>query len=285
MPDPTDEELEELRRTLQTQVWTSHNIKLADDLMTMPGAPDFMTTDTRLAAIRRIIRTRFGNDISGLTVADLGCLEGGFALALALEGADVVGIEAREANLAKAELLGRWFNLKNLTFQLADVKTFTAEAFGSFDVVLALGIAYHLDRPAAWLHQIAKATKTLLVIDSHFAPADDAALAAMQADIRGLSALEVESGTNYPGRWYSEFEEHISSTALEAQQWASWSNHRSFWLTEESILLALVNAGFDNVTQQHDATVGAYGYFRDKFCRGMYVAQRSQGPQTSALTK
>lgn len=278
----TDSEVAELRATLSTQHWTSHNITLATGIMTIPGTPDFMSSDTRLAAIRRIVRTRFGDDISGIRVADLGCLEGGFAAALALDGAVVVGIEARAANVAKADVLRRWFGLATLTIQQADVKTFTAEAFGGFDVVLALGIAYHLDRPAAWLHQIAHATRSLLIVDSHFAPADDAALTEMRADIRGLSALEVEAGTDYVGRWYTEFDEGISTAAREDQQWASWSNHRSFWLTEESLLRALIDAGFDNVTQQHDATVGAYRYYRDEFCRGMYVAQRSQPVQSSA---
>lgn len=275
VPVLTDVELAELRATLQAQHWTSHNIRLAEGLTTMPGTPDFMTCDTRLAAVRRIIRTRFGDDISGLRIADLGCLEGGFAVALALDGAEVVGVEARAANLAKAELVRRRFQLTNLTFEKADVKNFTVDRFGSFDVVLALGIAYHLDRPAAWLHQIAPATKSVLIVDSHFAPADDAALALMRADIRNLSALEAEGDTSYMGRWYSEFDEHISDEALEEQQWASWSNHRSFWLTEESLLRALLDAGFDNVAQQHDATIEVYRYYRDEFCRGMYVAQRS----------
>ncbi len=271
----TDDEIAELRSTLQAQTWTSHNIQLADGLTTMPGTPDFMTGDTRLAAIRRVVRTRFGNDISGLRVADLGCLEGGFAAALALEGAVVVGLEAREANVAKAEVLRRCLALSNLSFQMADVKTFTHDLFGSFDLVLALGIAYHLDRPAAWLRQIAGATQTMLIVDSHFAPADDAALQLMRSDIRELSPLELEPDTNYEGRWYFEFDPDISELGRAENQWASWSNHRSFWLTEESLLRALLDAGFDNVAQQHDATVGSYRFYRDEFCRGMYVAQRS----------
>ena len=280
-------EMAELRAILQTQRWTSHNIKLADDLTTMPGTPDFMDTDMRLAAVRRIIRSRFGDDLSGLRIADLGSLEGGFATALALDGAVVIGIEAREANVAKAELLRRRFKLSNLTFQQADVKAFTAESFGTFDVVLALGIVYHLDRPAAWLRQVAHATGTLLIVDSHFAPANDTELALMRADIRDLSPIEAErvGESSYIGRWYTEFPEDISDAAREHNQWASFSNHRSFWLTEESLLRAMRDAGFDMVAQQHDATIDAYQLNRYEFCRGMYVAQRLGTLQSDAVAQ
>ena len=252
-------------------------MKLADGLSTIPGRPEFFATDTRLAAIRRVLRLRFGDDFAGLRIADLGCLEGGFAAALALDGAAVVGIDARSANLEKADVLRRHFDLQSLSFELADVKEFTVDRFGHFDVVLALGIAYHLDRPAAWLRQIGHATRSVLVVDSHVAPADDERLALMRSDIRELSPLEMEliGGSAYVGRWFAEFDEHITDLAREEQLWAAWSNHRSFWLTEESLLRALMDAGFDIVAQQHDATLGEYSYYRHEFSRGMYVALRS----------
>ena len=275
--DPSAETLEDLRTTLANQRWTSHNVKLADGLLTIPGKPEFFATDTRLAAIRRILRLRFGGDIGDLRIADLGCLEGGFAAALALEGATVVGIDARSANLEKADVLRRRFDLRNLSFVQADVKDFNVERFGRFDVVLALGIAYHLDRPAAWLRQIALATRSVLIVDSHVAPADDDRLALMRSDIRDLSPLEMEliGESEYVGRWFAEFDESISDVARADQLWAAWSNHRSFWLTEESLMRALLDAGFDIVTQQHDATVGDYTFYRDEFSRGMYVALKS----------
>jgi hypothetical protein len=276
--DLSSDELNARRDELAGQRWTAHNVKLADGLLTMPGQPEFFETDSRLAAVRRAIRGMVGDDMSALRIADLGCLEGGFAAALALDGATVVGIEARTANIEKADLLRRHFGLTNLTLEQADVKDFTLERFGSFDVVLALGIAYHLDRPAAWLAQVARATSSLLIVDSHVAPADDDQLAKMRADLRELSPLELEltGDRAYLGRWYVEFDKGISDEARGEQLWASWSNHRSFWLTEESLLRVLTDAGFAMVIQQHDATVGAYDYYRTQFSRGMYVAARER---------
>ena len=268
---------EELRHRLAAQTWTSHNVELDATLCTMPGSPGFFATDTRLAAVRRMLRARFGDNLSGLRIADLGCLEGGFAVALALDGATVVGVEARRANLDKAELLRDWFELDSLTFVEADVKDFATERFGRFDALLALGILYHLDRPAAWLRQLGDATSTMLIVDTHVAPPTKERVEQLRADIRGLSALEAELHLDraYAGRWYCEFPEDIPDAQREQQLWASWSNHRSFWLTEQSLLDALRNAGFDLVLQQHDATLDQYAWNRYELSRGMFVAIKS----------
>lgn len=267
----------QLRRRIAGETWTSHNIELDASFCTIPGAPGFFATDTRLAAVRRMMRARFGADLSKLRVADLGCLEGGFAVALALEGAAVVALEARPANLAKAELVREWFGLESLTLIEADVKDFHEDRFGSFDVVLALGILYHLDRPAAWLRQIAAATSTMLIVDTHIAPPTDERRRQLRADIRELSALEAELHVEraYVGRWYVEYPPDIPDAQRGEQLWASWSNHRSFWLTEQSLLEALRDAGFDLVLQQHDATLELYQRNRYEFSRGMFVAMKS----------
>lgn len=278
LPPPFEDD-GQLIEALAGQHWTAHNVRLTPNIATMPEAPDFFATDIRLAAIRRLLRVTFGDDLTGLRVADLGCLEGGFALALALEGATVVGLEARPANVAKAQLLRRHFQLPNLSVVEADVKDFTEAAYGRFDVVLALGIAYHLDAPAAWLAELGAMTDGVLVVESHVAPVDDEQVARMRPDIgTALSPLSSEQvGPHlYPGRWYAEFPEDIPDEQRAQQLWASWSNHRSFWLTEESMLRAIHDAGFDVVAQQHDGTLARFEFMRHEFSRGMFVGCKSR---------
>ena len=253
-------------------------MELASGVMTIPGEPDFLTTDLRLAAINRTITAYFGTDLSGLRIADLGCLEGGFSAAFAKRGAEVVGLEAREINLAKARLLRRQMQLDNMALVQLDVKDFVVERFGVFDIVLALGIAYHLDRPAAWLRQIAATVGAMLIVDSHTAPELDSEVALLRPDLRGLSRIETEyvGEQAYRGRWFFEFDEAISDVGRQDQVWASWSNHRSLWLTEESLVRALNHSGFDVVMQQHDATIDRHEFNRTEFSRGMYIALRSK---------
>jgi SAM-dependent methyltransferase len=260
-----------LRRKLAAQKWTAHNVALNKEVTTIPGEPDFLKTNLRLLAILRTLSLLYRGRLADLRVADLGCLEGGFALALAQRGMDVVGIEARAKNLKKAEFLAKYFKLPNLKFELGDVKNFTRETFGDFDVVLALGILYHLDEPTAWLRQIAQATRSVLVIDSHYAPADDASLALIDKRIAQLSALEPieDQGRTYEGRWFFEYGENVD---VEGEVWSAYSNQKSFWLTKESLLSALSNAGFDLVYEQHDYYGLSYARFTAEFPRVMFVA-------------
>jgi SAM-dependent methyltransferase len=266
---------EELRRRLADQQWTSHNIRLTGETTTMPGQPDFLETDLRLKAIMRALSFLYKDNFSTLRVADLGCLEGGFALALAQRGMNVTGIEARWKNFEKVKLIKEHFDLGNLSFELNDVKNFTRESFGSFDVTLALGILYHLDMPTAWLRQVASATRGILIVDSHYAPADDGDLSQLDPRLALGPLKKVEDDREiYEGRWFFEFN---NKADREDQLWSSYSNHSSFWLTKESLLRALMRAGFDLVLEQHDYSAHSYQHLTTTFPRTMILAIKSGG--------
>jgi SAM-dependent methyltransferase len=265
---------EQLSEKLAVQQWTSHNIRLNADCTTMPGEPDFIATDLRLHAILRVLNMLFGANLGGVRVADLGCLEGGFSLALAQRGAEVLGIEARHRNLEKAALLRDHFGLPNLRFEVGDVKDFGSDSGGQFDVVLALGILYHLDEPAHWLRRVAAATRRVLILDTHFAPADDAAMSLIDPRLSALGPLETQdvNGALVKGRWFHEFADDADR---EAQLWASYSNNRSFWLTKQSLVRSTWQAGFPLVFEQHDYSSGSYELFNFTYPRCMLAAIKS----------
>lgn len=265
---------DDLRARLAGQTWTSHNVRLSPAVTTIPGQPDFFETDLRLQAIERVLEMLYGNLFSYLRIADLGCLEGGFAAALARRGARVVGLEARQQNIEKAELLKEHFGLDGMQLALADVKDFTLASFGTFDVVLALGILYHLDEPVTWLRQLAEATTRVLIVDTHFAPLAVEAGSAVDSRLNlGEIVPHDAPGGPYEGRWLSEFEE---TAPPEDFLWASYSNSRSFWLTKESLLRAITQAGFDLVFEQHDYLVPFHRHFTTEFFRTMIVAVKRQ---------
>lgn len=263
---------EELRKRIGSQQWTAHNIRLNSECTTRPGEPDFNETDLRLHAILRVMDMLFGPRLADVRVADLGCLEGGFALALAQRGAQVLGIEARRRNIEKAELLRDHFGLPNLSFQLSDVKDFKADRFGQFDLVLALGILYHLDQPVEWLRQISTATRRALILDTHFAPADDVSMSRLDSRLTlGPLERQTSGGSTVEGRWFHEFPEGADP---EAQLWASYSNHKSFWLTKESLVRSVAQAGFPLVFEQHDYSCNNYDLFNVTYPRCILVAIR-----------
>ena len=262
----------QLKARLASQEWTSHNLRLSPEITTMPGKPDFMETDTRLRSITRSLSMLYRDGFQGLRVADLGCLEGGFALALAERGMDVIGIEARQTNFNKLSLLKDHFDLPNLEFRRDDVKNFTRANYGSFDIVLALGILYHLDEPLKWMRQLAETTESVLIVDSHFAPSLDAGLPLMdkRLPLGPLQKVKDEE-TTYEGRWFADCSADMDR---ETQVWSSYSNNKSFWLTKDSLCCGLMRAGFEVVFQQFDTwgDLDVYKHFSTSFVRGMFLA-------------
>lgn len=254
--------------------WTAHNLELAPGVWTLPEAPDFLATDQRLQAISNLCRALYGQSLKGLRALDLGCLEGGCSVFLARAGAEVLGVEARPENVEKCLLARDALSLRDLEFAHADVKEVTAERFGSFDVVLALGILYHLDDPVGWLRQIASLTRGVLFLDTHYAPDTDADAAAVRKGLRErlgpLEELETH-GLTTSGRRYHEWS---TESQRDVMPWASWSNGRSWWLTKESLARAVRHAGFDVVVEQYDHWMDRYEVFTTEYPRTMMVGMK-----------
>ena len=260
---------------LQRLPWTSHNIELAPGVFTLPGQPA-LHDEPRARTIRRELQ-RFSPRLdgpSGLRGLDLGCLEGGFSLELARLGLQVLGIEGRDSNFVKCQALAEHLALPQLRFELCDVKALSGSRHGRFDVVLCLGLLYHLDDPAAFLATLGcelTAERAVMFLDTHVAPPDDAALAAF----KGRSALSPltatrHDGHDYAGRWYHEYD---AGTPVPDEAWTSVSNARSFWPTEAALIAMLVRGGFSSVYPVYgNFEIGHEFALRREYSRGWYVA-------------
>jgi SAM-dependent methyltransferase len=267
--------VDELRERLSRQAWTAHNLELAPGVWTMPGQVGFLETNVYLKAILRVLALLYGPRLAPLRVADLGCLEGGFSVAFAREGAEVVGVEVRPDNLEKCALAGAQMGTERLSFVAGDVKGFTAEAFGTFDVVLALGILYHLDDPVSWIQQVARATRGVLLLDTHFAPEGADLPEELDPRLRALGPLTTAPSTSsLRGRWFQEF---TTEEQRNAMPWASWSNPSSFWLTKQSLLCSVWEAGFDSLWEVHDVFSRSYEHRQRTYPRCLLVAVKQAG--------
>lgn len=79
--------------------WTAMSIYLGDGQYTlMPPKIDY-----RLRRLTQIVADLVCKPLNQIRVLDLACLEGHYGLEFAQHGATVVGIEVREASLAKAQ--------------------------------------------------------------------------------------------------------------------------------------------------------------------------------------
>jgi 2-polyprenyl-3-methyl-5-hydroxy-6-metoxy-1,4-benzoquinol methylase len=79
--------------------WTAHCIHLTDNIYTF----DHPQMETRLRRYVQIAADIVVEPLDKVRVLDLACLEAQFGIEFALHGANVVGIEGREVNIARAQ--------------------------------------------------------------------------------------------------------------------------------------------------------------------------------------
>jgi SAM-dependent methyltransferase len=208
--------------------WTAHNVHLGHGIFTCGG-------DAPYEKLLRILQTAVDvceRPLSELRVLDLACLEGGFAVEFARHGAEVLGIEGREANLAKARFAKEVLQLDRLTLELGDVRDLSLSRHGVFDVVICAGILYHLDAPDVFqfVERIADVCRRAAIIDTSFA-------------LHPKIAFEYKS-RSYWGNAFPEHEGSVTESDRAANLWGSLDNAQSVWLTKSSLLNLLKDVGF-----------------------------------------
>jgi SAM-dependent methyltransferase len=247
--------------------FTAHNVVLDDGTQTRPDSPVLAETAIAQAALRFARTICPPSPHYHPRVADLGCLEGGYAVEFARAGYDVLGIEARTESIARCHHVRRETGLTNLEFVQDDVRNI--ERYGRFDIVFCCGLLYHLDHPAAFLRTLGDVTGKLLLLHTHYA----------EDTVNPLYALsQLVEHEGLLGRWYTEtppsgWESH---SAMESSLWASWLNTASFWPLKRHLLKAVHDAGFAIVCEQFDALDDlAEDPYVERHSRSMFVGVKS----------
>ena len=118
-----------------------------------------------------------GGSLAGMRVLDLGCNAGYWSLQAIDAGCSfVLGVDARSMHVEQANFV---FEVKRIEgdryrFLHADVFALTSAELGSFDLLLCLGLLYHVSRPVDLLLQADALSTDLLVIDTNLSLASDA---------------------------------------------------------------------------------------------------------------
>jgi SAM-dependent methyltransferase len=195
--------------------------------------------------IMRVVAERLGGEFGGRRIVDIGCLEGYFSIECALQGADVLGVDGKLLNVRKCEFVRSVLGVQRATFVQGDAMEVNRESAGRFDVVLALGLLYHLDNPYAFLENVARLCDGFAVIDTHVA------LAAQPETIKNgwrpeLSGMRTFAfgGRQYEGRLFREFPPGTARDVKDVSPTASLDNELSLWLTEDSLVQMLHDVGF-----------------------------------------
>lgn len=114
--------------------------------------------------ITQTIHNIYGDKIRDMTVLDVGCNCGIFSFDMASIGAKrVVGIDVFDRNIEQAKYLHGLLGYKNVEFHKANMKDFRCE---NFDIVLNLGVMYHLSTPYEVMKWCQETAKELCVVDT-----------------------------------------------------------------------------------------------------------------------
>ncbi|HXN48714.1 MAG TPA: methyltransferase domain-containing protein [Bryobacteraceae bacterium] len=122
---------------------------------------------TRLGMVMGAVKGHFGARLPQIRAIDVGCHEGYYSVALAREGVrSVLGVDVREANLARARFVGETLGLENVEFRQGDCEDLRVEDTGEFELCLFLGLLYHLENPMRCLRNIGRVTREVCVIET-----------------------------------------------------------------------------------------------------------------------
>jgi len=127
--------------------------------------------ETRLTMLRKVIDERFGGSLAGRDAIDIACHQGWFSTKLLEWGADrVVAVDARDEHVADTTLIRDALGLDRLAVHQSDVHLLDRAGLGTFDLVLMLGLIYHLENPVGALRQARALTRNACVVETQVVP-------------------------------------------------------------------------------------------------------------------
>lgn len=146
-----------------------HNLHLPDGRQT---APDHALGDFPACKWRQFA-DHLPPDLNGWRVLDIGCNAGFYSFELARRGAEVVGIDCDEHYLAQGRWAARRFGLEHrVSFEQRQVYS-VAHDSRRFDLILFMGVFYHLRYPMLAMDSVAQLKPRFMVFQTLTAPGDE----------------------------------------------------------------------------------------------------------------
>ena len=126
---------------------------------------------TRLAMMDSVLDAEYGSSLAGRRVADLACHQGYFASRMAARGADeVLGVDARDSHVADTNLIADVLGYEQMRAIQSDIHAVDTDALGTFDVVMMLGLIYHLENPIGAIRVAHALTSRVCFLETQVVP-------------------------------------------------------------------------------------------------------------------
>jgi len=115
--------------------------------------------------------------LRGKRILDIGCNSGFWSIQCALLGAEVVGFDGREELIRQADLIKSIVGVEKVEFRCFDFWDMSPQRLGgTFDVVLNLGVLYHLTDPLKALQLTKSMARQDIVLDTEVYPSSDSVI-------------------------------------------------------------------------------------------------------------
>ncbi|MGB0578236.1 MAG: class I SAM-dependent methyltransferase [Limisphaerales bacterium] len=214
--------------------WEAHNVYLGEGVYTV--TEKVTNRETRLRRLIQLVRDNAPKPFEELSLVDLACAEGVNSIGFARAGmGKVLGIEAREKSVEKANCAKEILGLDNVNFQVDDVRNLSPDKHGRFDVVLSTGILYHLEAldVCRSIQQMYDACNHMMILDTEISLFDRV-------------PCEYE-GETYWGVMLKEHDQGDAKEVKVSRTLSSIDNAGSWWITRPSLLNLLHRVGFTTV--------------------------------------
>lgn len=127
--------------------------------------------ESRLAMLKQVVDARFDGSLAGRSAIDIACHQGWFSTKLAQWQADsVLAVDARAEHVADTTLIRDALDLSTLHVEQSDVHALDPARLGQFDLVLMLGLIYHLENPIGALRTARALTRHMCVVETQVVP-------------------------------------------------------------------------------------------------------------------
>ena len=115
--------------------------------------------------------------LRGKRILDIACNSGFWSIQCALLGAEVVGFDARVELIEQANLIKSIVGVNNIEFRVLDFWDLSPQFLGgTFDIVLNLGILYHLPKPPEALQLTKSMAREHILLDTVVYPSNDSVI-------------------------------------------------------------------------------------------------------------
>jgi tRNA (mo5U34)-methyltransferase len=191
-----------------------HRIDLGNGITT----PGFDDTQTKLSLVH------LPADLSGRTVLDVGAWDGFFSFEAERRGASrVVALDGGVWRVDSIGKAGFEFAREALDSRVEDVEMevdeISPERLGTFDLVLFLGVLYHLPNPFGSFLKVASVAAHQIIIETH--------VDLMEQDVPAIAFYPFDECAHDPSNWCGP-----NKAAMEAMlRFAGFKTIKSFPLT------------------------------------------------------